>query len=343
MEPPDVETSKKYFIITAGPTGSGKTGLVERTLKELGIVPKSDYKKFIFDDLIEESTKYKESVNAILEKVKTDCTTESESKDDTSCDVKCCEKTRYNHPDEKMYAEFWDAYNKTTYDGCTINVGPSEPTDKNRGCYKQQDDNLKQFVEEANKRNEQVSNEDKPDIVVFETTGKEIPKWMLNNTYIPKDYKIVISYSIVHKTQLQQRVIQRFLTSLKNYSQDKQENPAPRLPKIEDALIQKICDTISDLYSRCIKPLKETPESKLPDDCGNREIHRLLVFNNNNSNDPYKKMFDSNDNTEPKLDEIRTAFGINSSGGKKRTYTSRRQKPRKKILAKYKTSKRKAT
>ena len=90
---------KKYFIITAGPTGSGKTKLVEKTLEKLNINPKTEYTKFLIDDLIENDDDYKRLVKEIIKDVEVQCHENCDILYQKSCKI-ICEKFKYLNPSD---------------------------------------------------------------------------------------------------------------------------------------------------------------------------------------------------------------------------------------------------
>ena len=61
-----------YLVITCGNTGSGKTRLMEETLKFLGI-SNEPYVKILIDDIVENNLIYKREVKKIISKIERYC------------------------------------------------------------------------------------------------------------------------------------------------------------------------------------------------------------------------------------------------------------------------------
>ena len=55
---------RPYLIITNGPTGSGKSGLVNKTIDHFKIPP--NHHTFLIDDLIESNKEYKHRIDALI-------------------------------------------------------------------------------------------------------------------------------------------------------------------------------------------------------------------------------------------------------------------------------------
>lgn len=93
--------SPPYLLITMGPTGAGKTKLVEQLKKDLKIPKRHKFNKLIIDDLVEKNTNYKERVRGIL-------------KEDN---VKKCIEEKSSLPAE-IYDKFKTAYFRARRTGC---------------------------------------------------------------------------------------------------------------------------------------------------------------------------------------------------------------------------------
>ena len=89
-------TENKYFIITVGATGSGKSILVKNTLKVLELDPELKYERILIDDLIENNKYYKEEVKKIIDE---ECKQEAE----------CFEK-KFEEPSKELFDKFDKAY-----------------------------------------------------------------------------------------------------------------------------------------------------------------------------------------------------------------------------------------
>jgi len=233
----------KYFIITAGPTGSGKTTLVTATLQHLGIDPNSTIQQFLIDDIIQNDAYYKTKVTEILNNL--GC-------NKNNFEITC--KPQIDNPSQETFKEFETAYYDTRKEGCN-----------NRGC--------------SNVFDEEILNiKNTPDIVV-EITGNKFPKWLLE-TVIQNfpDYNLIITYSLVNLNNLTSRNRSRASESVKSFLENN-ENPAPRVVNVsKEAFLEKINEiknVLHQLYTTCILSFEDKK-------CGNKTI-RLLLFDNNES------------------------------------------------------------
>lgn len=304
---------EKYFIITSGATGSGKTKLITETLKHLSLDENSPVTKILIDDLVENDKKYKEKIKEIIVQIDKDCGNKCEGKDEsykTQCIIDCEKKKFTNNADDKLYKSFSNAYSGARY---------------NYGCNKVKASNLS--CEDINdKKLKDIKNEPKPKIVVFESTGQYIPKWLLTNIeYIPLDYTVVFAYSIVTIDNLIERNKFRAYKSIVEFKNN-ESKPAPRLPDVSKktftGIVNTIKSTLIHLYENCIKNNSEDID-KIK--CGDRQINRLLIFDNNTPE--FKNIYDF-DHT--KLDSIipkdafstilDISFGKIMNGGKTKKY-----------------------
>jgi len=290
--------NKKYFIITAGATGSGKTGLIDATMKYLNIPSNEPFAKILVDDLVENDPKYKKKVNAIIKNVHNKC--ENDTK---------CETNAYNNPEsikaEKsvdLFKDFGDAYFTTRKTpGC---LSESENTNAPT-CDELNDDNIKKSEEEGKH-------------IIFEFTGYYIPNWLLNPDWIPNDYNIVFSYSLVTLENLIKRNKSRAYSAIEKFEEDN-TNPAPRLPDVSNETLKKVVTNIKnvliDLYDSCV--LHHNDEK-----CGSKKIDQLLLFDNNGSS--LKHVFDSQKDAKTKqefINKIGPSFGNDITGGAKKRKT----------------------
>jgi len=273
---------QKYFIITAGPTGSGKTALVDMILEQLKINKPYNYTKFLIDDLVESDKIYIEAVSDITNKLESECK-KNEIVDDN------CMKAIFDNPSDDLLNNFYNAYLKARYSGCGV------------GCNKALDNELMKL------------NAKKPDIVVFEITGINIPKWLLEESFIPHDYMIIFAYSLVKVDTLIQRNASRAYTGYKDFRKNKSKGF--RLPNIKPKFLQETIETITKnlitLYNKCINVNSggvNNEDVNSEDVCGKKKISRLFVSNNNN--DTHQLVFDSLDGNPDKLIEaIKSSIG----------------------------------
>jgi hypothetical protein len=312
-----MNSAQKYFIVTVGPTGSGKTGLVKETIKKLGLPENSEYTNFLIDDVIENDIDYKNAVKKIIAGIEDNCVNESSS----------CLENSFNAPTPELYEQFAHAY----YD---VRKGNPDVSGESQGC--------KTMRSEGNNCEEILDNRLKniatsqPSIVVFEFTGRYIPKWLFDRTFIPEGYQVVISYSLVTIANLVGRNQSRAYKGILQFKSNPDTNPAPRLPNVSEevfrGLVIEIKNTLIDLYESCIKSRQEK--------CGPVQIDRLFIFDNNGTS--YITIYDSNKAIEdPKLlQKIDSSFGLGakSTGGKKRK-SYRKKSKRSKRSKKYNKSK----
>lgn len=284
---------KLYFIITAGATGSGKTGLIDETMKYLNISGQK-YKKIFIDDLVENDGIYKNKVRDIIEQVASECGS-SET----------CEIDAFNNPKPELLKSFEQSYFDTR---------------KGKGC-----NNTDLTCDELNdKILAESQNEDQH--IILETTGSYIPAWLLDDAkYVNNKYTIVFSYSLVNLENLIERNKSRAYKSIKDF-ENNPELPAPRLPDVSKdnfkTVVVRIKETLIDLYGSCIN----THDNKK---CGTRKINQLLLFDNNIS---LKNIFDSNIQKTFSINEFKDlidkSFG-SLDGGYKDAYKPRNRKSKK--------------
>ena len=265
-------SEKPTFIITAGPTGSGKSSLITETKKSIG-KSNIEFTKILIDDLIENNDFYKTQVTQII---KTKC----ENPDDT------CLQTTFDNPTPELFKQFSNAYFETR-----------SATNDNSHCIK--DDNSKINCNELNDTRLKDSLTAKKNIVL-ETTGQYIPAWVLNvDNWISKDYEVVFSYSLVNIDNLVNRNKSRAFNSVKEFVTNP-ANPAPRLPDVSKEVfiqnVKRMRENLIDLYNSCIKVdvitlLDHDDKDVYTNKCGNKKINRLLIFDNN---EQMKQIFDSN-------------------------------------------------
>ena len=320
---------KKYFIITLGPTGSGKSGLVKATLKQLHIDENSTYTKFLIDDLIENDLDYKTQIKLIIENIEKKCNDAAQSEQTEQTNTIECEKQNYENPTPELLKQFETAYFYARTHGCTHLI------EGVTGCGNVLDTRLNQI---------KTTNPPLP-IVVFETTGTYIPTWLLSDNFIPNDYDIIISYSFVNLDNLIMRNKSRAYNDIINFKQNYDLNSAPRFPDISKETFSKLLNIIRttaiDLYKKCIKSYDELT-------CGNRKINNFLLFDNNGVE--YKNIININTKSEIDIDESKFIELIDKSlgdiiGGKKqktkrqksKRQKSKRQKSKRQKIKRQKT------
>ena len=268
----------KYFIVTAGPTGAGKTKLIEKTLIHLGINDQP-YVKILIDDLVESDQNYKEKISDVIKDIKDKC--------DKSADASNCEKAAYNNPTKELFDKFGAAYYAAR---------------RTAGCHGDSTKTCDQLNDEqipiATTKNENI---------VFETTGASIPDWLLDPKFIPSHYKIVMAYSLVTLSKLIERIKSRLYNAVTFFNAD-HRHPAPRLPDVSPETfknkVEIIFKTLLKLYDSCVLSYDDKT-------CGKTKISQLLVFDNNG--DDLQLKFDSVGQSLSKTDFkelILPSFGI---------------------------------
>jgi hypothetical protein len=303
---------KPFFIITVGATGSGKTGLINKTMEYLGIQTQ-EYVKILVDDLVENDPKYKASIMQIIDKVINNCKQENicnkrcyeyYTKDQTKyeecieSEVKICEQQKYNNPSDTLFKEFADAYYFSRQkSGC---LGNSE----NLNC---NDLNDKILIESIRQNKH----------IILESNGTYIPKWVLSSEWIPNNYTVIFAYSLVTLNNLIERNKSRAYKSIQEFRLNS-TNPAPRLPNVSKEIFGK---KVKDIYDVLIELFDKCFINKNADICGTKQIDRLLLFDNNGDSliNIYDSTTDNNKNIEEFKDKINCSFGliINNSYEKK--------------------------
>lgn len=252
------------LLITAGPTGSGKSTLIQESFTYLiGHVP--DFETFLVDDLVENDDSYKQEVDKIIK--------------DFSCkppfDSGKCDVTR---PTEALLLAFKQAYFKIRLtQGCMRN-------EEKLNCNELNDKKMVKALKE-NKN------------VVIETTGSYIPTWILDLEF--KNYQIVFSYSIVSFDILLMRNATRATRSLMSYFKDHSQ-PGPRLIDIRQdtflPIVVSICNTLIELRNKCLvdQCIEEKcfSRTKIVD---NNSISNLLIFDN--SKTKFQNIYDHRKST----------------------------------------------
>ena len=93
-------SDRPFLLVTNGPTGSGKTGLIHKTLQHYDRL-ESNYQTFLIDDIIENNTHYKQRIKQII---KRECGSQ------TLCPAL---RQKLSNPNAEFYKEFGQAYFET--------------------------------------------------------------------------------------------------------------------------------------------------------------------------------------------------------------------------------------
>ena len=196
-----------YLLITNGPTGSGKSGLVRKTLDFYKLDP--SYETFLIDDLIENNDFYKKQIDNLIVQ---------ECKSRTLCPVL---REKMNNPDENLYKKFGDIYFKTR--GKT-----GEKFCNNMTC----DDLIDQMLDDAINRKVNI---------VFETVGTYYISWLIDK--IVGTYDVYYAFTVLDFCENVRRNKTRAASQMGDYVQDRRK-PAPRLPNVEEKHFEMIVKDI---------------------------------------------------------------------------------------------------
>jgi hypothetical protein len=255
------------LLVTLGPTGSGKSGLMKKAAEELGKTI-DDFRVFLVDDYIENDSKYKETVDKII-KENGLAVMHGDEIGSTLTDEG---RRKLTSPDDQLLKSFTNAY---------FDVRGKTGCARSGGCGMQFDCDL----EEAMKAKENI---------IFETTGEKLTtiNWLISNIgWTPEmnakklGYKVVVAATMVNFCTLVERNSLRAVNSLEHYLKDRKKNPALRLPNVLDNpsqsrfrnIVSAIRDNVYDLHRGCNKdsshpcPLKDWDVA----------TDKILVFHNN--------------------------------------------------------------
>jgi hypothetical protein len=287
-------SSKPFVIITVGPTGAGKTGLVNETIKYCRLNSNSSPRVFLVDDLVVNNQKYKEEVNAIIKNY--------DMTDDT---------VETSMTDPNVIAAFNQAYWNVRRSGDCVKERP-------QNCDDVTDSEMKEAI-------------DAKQSFVLEITGSSIPAWLLGREWLGTNtdsYDVFVSCVFVSNLDdLIQRNKSRFKQAFESFIRDPIKNPAPRLPNITPGQFNKtivtIKNTVTDMYSSCVLPEESKKDERK---CGNENIDQLLVFSNNNEGMKLEfdsKLPDSKLNFQEVIDRLYQSTNV--VGGRRRRTQKRRR------------------
>lgn len=225
-----------FLIITCGATGSGKTNLAKKTIR---LINKTEKKK------IQKNNTWFILVDDLIE-----------NNFDYKRRIDLILKKYLLKKTEKIPKNIFDKF-KTAY--FTTRKTSCKTIDSSN-CDELND----LFLEEAMNTGKNI---------IFESTCNYFPLWLINK--IPKSYKIIMSYSIVNFVNLLGRNKNRFFDQIKKYSTDKINNPAPRLPDLNQKMLKDIKD---NLYNNVYKCMIDHNKN-----CGNKKFD-LIIYDNNPKN-----------------------------------------------------------
>lgn len=288
--------SKPFVIITLGPTGAGKTGLVEQTIIHCKLNSNPPPKVFLVDDLVVNNQKYKDEVVKIIEKNK--MTVATLENDITK---------------PQVVKEFNDVYGSVR---------------TSKGCVSSESDNCDNVLDYQMKTAIEAN-----ESFVLEITGFSIPKWVFDINWLGANtdlYDVFVSCVLVSSLDtLITRNMSRFRQAFTLFMDSQINNPAPRLPNITKKTFNEniltIKETINTMYNQCVLTKNESI-------CGKKHIDRMLLFSNNQR---MRLEFDSTIHKSEDFNEVITRVYLsNQAGGARRRRTQKRRRFHKRMNTK---------
>ena len=247
-----------YILITCGPTGSGKSSLIDKSIDYLKLERPLDKNIFIIDNLVEQNPDYKNKSAKILKKYFSE-------NDYTIIEKKI--KKFLDTPINKnsIFQNFTNAYFNTRKFGC-----------KYKSCDKSFDKQIHSTIE----KNENF---------ILETTGRSFPTIV---GWTNDKYKIFISYSLVEFCTLIERNIKRMTEQIKSFlSKERNNSIAPRLPDIRLQIFGEVVNNILKTLVEIIDKNCKTNKNKF--ETSTERKFRLIIFDNTVLNN--NPIFDSQD------------------------------------------------
>ena len=247
-----------YILITCGPTGSGKSSLIDKSIDYLKLERPLDKNIFIIDNIIQQNPNYKNKSKSILKKYFSE-------NDYTVIEKKI--KKIIDTPINKnsIFKNFTNAYFNTRKFGC-----------KYKSCDKIFDKSIHSTI-------------DKNENFILETTGKSFPTIV---GWTNDKYKIFISYSLVEFCTLIDRNIKRMTEQIKSFlSKERNNLLAPRLPDIRLQIFSEVVNNILKTLISIIDVNCKTNKNKF--ETSTERKFRLIIFDNTEYSK--KPIFDSND------------------------------------------------
>ncbi len=244
--------SSPYFLVTSGPTGSGKSSLIDKSIKYLGLIKPLDKNIFIIDNLIESSFYYQNKAKKIINEYFTE--NEKKNKNKLKNKIYNLLETPPNSS-KNIFKNFSNTYFNTRKSKCNNGKACNSIIDNN--------------IENAIKNKESI---------ILETTGRSFPtiiEWPTD------DYQLYVSYSLVEFCTLIDRNIMRTIEQIKEFL-DKENGSAPRLPDIRlpvfEKVVQNILEKIVKLIEDCGQNGCITTTNKGFKKSGRK--FRLIIFDN---------------------------------------------------------------
>lgn len=237
--------SYPYILLTCGPTGSGKSSLIDKSLRYLKLKKPLEKNIFIIDNLVEEHPNYKKKSKNILE-------TYFSRNDDIKQKIKNLLYTPINNTNNSIFKKFTDAYFNIRGNALTSSF----------------DEKIKLAI--ANNEN-----------FILETTGRSFPTII---GWTNDEYKIFISYSLVEFCTLIDRNIKRMIDQLELFLKNNSLAPRlpdirfEKFGEIVTIILQKLIAIIDKCNSGICKTNLNFDTST------DRKFH-LIIFDNTTSND----------------------------------------------------------
>lgn len=245
--------SRPNLIFIFGPTGSGKTSMRHKIIKQMNL---SDYEYLSIDDLVESDKEYKKMINEIFL---------------YKCNNKSCTKDQYqNMPyDIDTIKKINTAYYYVRkIAGCKTNQ-------TKYNCEELLDNKMENLLKQGKN-------------IIIESTGTYYPDWLFDETkfsgakYVYEhNYFITVTYSFVNLCDLINRNYIRFVHKSEKFIKSNFKSNAPRLPNILDDI------TNQDLRRKVIK-IQEVLMDIIKNKCYERKsnackgyIDNLIIFDNN--------------------------------------------------------------
>ena len=247
-----------YILITCGPTGSGKSSLIDKSIDYLKLERPLDKNIYIIDNLVEQNPDYKNKSLKILKKYF--------SKNDYTVIEKKIKKL-LDTPINKnsIFKNFTNAYFNTRKFGC-----------KYKSCDKSFDKRIRSTI-------------NKNENFILETTGRSFPTIV---GWTNDKYKIFISYSLVEFCILIERNIKRMIEQIKSFlSKERNNSIAPRLPDIRLQIFGEVVNNILKTLIEIIDKNCKTNKNKF--ETSTERKFRLIIFDNTVLNN--NPIFDSQD------------------------------------------------
>ena len=256
---------ENYILITVGPTGSGKSSLIDKSLRYLKLKRPLDKNIFIIDNLVEENPEYKKRSKEILEEYFSNSnmnTIEQKLKNQLITPV---------NNKNNIFKKFTNAY---------FNI-------RDKGINDIFNQNLRLTIS-------------KNESFIIETTGRSFPTII---GWTSDKYKVFISYSLVEFCTLIDRNIKRMIDQIELFL--KNNSFAPRLPDIRfqkfGEAVTIILQKLIAIIDKCNSGICKTNSNF---DTSTDRKFNLLIFDNTPNNDNDFIIFDSNDKSK-NLDKIK--------------------------------------